>query len=132
MHYAKEITITLIFCHSIFLPFLGHCELPKDASKTTTTTIPEPEDPSPKNLRDQISGQAIKSGIVRIWQSWRSSDKTDGPSFTLKRGVSIQPIEVRGGRDTLIEGKHWGRGINDNLVSVLFHIKKYTILILTW
>ena len=98
------------FFYSIFLPFLGHCELPKDASKTTTTTIPEPEDPSPKNLRDQISGQAIKSGIVRIWQSWRSSDKTDGPSFTLKRGVSIQPIEVRGGRDTLIEGKHWGAG----------------------
>ena len=94
----------IILYYTIF-PFLGHCELPKDASKTTTTTIPEPEDPSPKNLRDQISGQAIKSGIVRIWQSWRSSDKTDGPSFTLKRGVSIQPIEVRGGRDTLIEGK---------------------------
>ena len=103
------------FFYSIFLPFLGHCELPKDASKTTTTTIPEPEDPSPKNLRDQISGQAIKSGIVRIWQSWRSSDKTDGPSFTLKRGVSIQPIEVRGGRDTLIEGKHWGWGELSNM-----------------
>ena len=102
---------TLIFFSFHFSPILGHCELPKDASKTaTTTTIPEPEDPSPKNLRDQISGQAIKSGIVRIWQSWRSSDKTDGPSFTLKRGVSIQPIEVRGGRDTLIEGKHWGWG----------------------
>lgn len=66
------------------------------------------EEDSPKNLRDQISGQAIKSGIVRIWQSWRSSDKTEGPSFTLKRGVSIQPIEVRS-RESFIEGGAAGR-----------------------
>ena len=43
-----------------------------------------------------ITGQAIKSGIVRIWQSWRSTDRTECPSFTHKRGVTIQPIEVRG------------------------------------
>ena len=79
--------------------------LEASASGTAQETL---EEDSPKNLRDQISGQAIKSGIVRIWQSWRSSDKTDGPSFTLKRGVSIQPIEVRG-RETFIEGGAAGR-----------------------
>ncbi len=51
----------------------------------------------------QSSGQAIRSGIVRIWQSWRSGDKgTDGQSFTRKRGVSIQPIDVRG-REAMFE-----------------------------
>lgn len=50
-----------------------------------------------------ITGQTIKSGIVRIWQSWRSTDRTEGPSFTHKRGVSIQPIEVRN-RESYKEG----------------------------
>ena len=50
----------------------------------------------PGQAAPHITGQAIKSGIVRIWQSWRSADRSEGPSFTHKRGVTIQPIEVRG------------------------------------
>ena len=48
---------------------------------------------------DAPQGSSFRSGIVRIFQSWRSESLEGGGfkgSFTHKRGVSIQPIDIRG------------------------------------
>ena len=74
-------------------------------NRAATKTQPEANNSNPSNAQTtQMTGQAIKSGIVRIWQSWRSTDRTEGPSFTHKRGVSIQPIEVRGREGAFKDG----------------------------
>ena len=65
-------------------------EPPVEINEDTKPPIPPlPPPPLPPQ-------NTLKSGIVRIWQSWRNTDRTEGPSFTHKKGVSIQPIEVRG------------------------------------
>ena len=65
-------------------------EPPVEISEDTKPPIPPlPPPPLPPQ-------NTLKSGIVRIWQSWRNTERTEGPSFTHKKGVSIQPIEVRG------------------------------------
>ena len=48
---------------------------------------------------DAPQGSSFRSGIVRIFQSWRSESLESGgskSSFTHKRGVAIQPIDIRG------------------------------------
>ena len=48
---------------------------------------------------DAPQGSSFRSGIVRIFQSWRSESLESGGSkgsFTHKRGVAIQPIDIRG------------------------------------
>ena len=48
---------------------------------------------------DAPQGSSFRSGIVRIFQSWRSESLESGApkgSFTHKRGVAIQPIDIRG------------------------------------
>ena len=47
---------------------------------------------------DAPQGGSFRSGIVRIFQSWRSESLESGSkgSFTHKRGVAIQPIDIRG------------------------------------
>ena len=64
-------------------------EVAKSKKDDQTDESEIPSGSGSQHPHHNISGQAIKSGIVRIWQSWRSSDKTDGPSFTHKRGVSV-------------------------------------------
>lgn len=79
-------------------PLSKECGISEPFEKQPSSSEPRHNKPNGSNQAPQITGQAIKSGIVRIWQSWRSTDRTEGPSFTHKRGVSIQPIEVRSGR----------------------------------
>ena len=48
---------------------------------------------------DAPQGSSFRSGIVRIFQSWRSESLEGGgakTSFTHKRGIAIQPIDIRG------------------------------------
>lgn len=94
----------------VFTPKEKDSEVSKHFGANQSSTLQEQElkQEAPNSQSQQSSGQAIRSGIVRIWQSWRSGDKTDGPSFTHKRGVTIQPIDVRG-RDALLEGGTAGR-----------------------
>ena len=67
--------------------------------------VKQPTEPKPNMTQRQGSGSqgsSFRSGIVRIFQSWRSESlesSNKGGSFTRKRGVSITPIDIRGGRD---------------------------------
>ena len=94
----------------------------------TSTVVEEKEPLTPKTPEVQISEDdkrpqessasapppppqnTIKSQVVRIWQSWRSTERTEGPSFTHKRGISIQPVHVKdaGQRRNLFQKRRGG------------------------
>ena len=61
--------------------------------------IHKPTQTQRKQGEETQQGSSFRSGIVRILQSWRSETLEGGVSkgsFTHKRGVAIQPINIRG------------------------------------
>ena len=72
-------------------------ELPKLLA--ATEKAPRSNQAQRQHTGDATQGSSFRSGIVRILQSWRSETLESGASkgsFTRKRGVSIQPIDIRG------------------------------------